>query len=105
MPTVNKKRIRLPWEPERKPFEATKADNKTYNNSKWRKASEAFKASNPVCMMCHNAPSYTTDHIIPVKQGGSMWDRANWQALCYDCNFKKTGGQRTHKKGVGVQNP
>ena len=26
--------------------------------------------------------SDVTDHIVPVELGGSMWDRANHQALC-----------------------
>ena len=67
---------------------------KLYNSRKWRKASKAFKVANPLCTKCLQmgitTPSYVTDHIHPIRKGGSIWDENNWQPLCKTCNSKKT---------------
>lgn len=95
MPTINKKSIRPPWLPEAKPYERIRHRNQAlYNSRKWRSVSDAFKAANPVCMLCGVEPSYYTDHIVPINEGGNVWDKSNWQALCVTCNAKKTGKQR-----------
>lgn len=30
------------------------------------------------------------DHIVPVRQGGAMWDEDNLQVLCSPCHIQKT---------------
>jgi len=68
---------------------------KLYNSRKWRNASKAFKVENPLCIKClqegRTTQSYVTDHIQPIRKGGSIWDENNWQALCKTSNKKKTG--------------
>lgn len=34
--------------------------------------------------------SQATDHIIPISQGGSMWEETNHQALCFMHHNQKT---------------
>lgn len=29
-----------------------------------------------------NRPATVVDHIVPLAEGGEMWDRDNWQAMC-----------------------
>lgn len=34
-------------------------------------------------------PATCTDHIIPLRQGGAMWDLRNHLSLCHACNTLK----------------
>ncbi len=47
----------------------------------------------PLCVMCEQqgltTPATCTDHIIPLCQGGDMWDPTNHQSLCTRCNTIK----------------
>lgn len=54
----------------------------------WDKISRAFLRENVWCVRC-GAPSECTDHIIPVRYGGTD-RRENLQALCNRCNRRKT---------------
>lgn len=47
------------------------------------------------------------DHIIPVRQGGAVWDDDNLQALCKPCHSVKTivdgsRGEQRALKGCDV---
>jgi hypothetical protein len=57
-----------------------------------------YKMKHPVCEMedC-NQPSYYTDHIIPMSQGGDEWNEENFQALCKSCNGSKTAKQSSKR--------
>lgn len=70
-----------------------------YNSSKWRKLSLAYKERHPICENdgC-NEPSYYTDHIVPISEGGEKLYEDNLQALCVSCNAKKTAKQRNKTK-------
>lgn len=37
------------------------------------------------------------DHIVPIIDGGSMWDETNLQSLCYPCHFAKTDAERRRR--------
>ena len=53
------------------------------------------------CRNCGRHGRLEVDHIIPLEQGGSMFDMDNLQALCRDpCHFAKTRGERTAKRGA-----
>lgn len=41
-----------------------------------------------ICQSC-GGPGDTVDHIVPVAQGGSVFDMANLQTLCNKCHHKK----------------
>jgi 5-methylcytosine-specific restriction protein A len=75
-----------------------KEDEQFYNSATWRKLSLSYKMGHPVCEMddC-TQPSYFTDHITPVSDGGDKLDESNLQALCKSCNAIKTVNQRKVK--------
>jgi 5-methylcytosine-specific restriction endonuclease McrA len=69
-------------------------DLKFYNTQAWRKLSLSYKMKHPVCEVDEcTQPSYYTDHIVPVADGGDKWDTDNFQALCKSCNGSKTAKQ------------
>ena len=66
-----------------------------YQSKAWKQDRAHFLQSNPFCKMClelENKHTQATvcDHIIPVTQGGSMWDWSNRQGLCKRHNAIKT---------------
>lgn len=44
------------------------------------------------CRMCGTdlGANAQVDHIVPVTDGGPMWDRGNMQSLCTECHVSKT---------------
>jgi 5-methylcytosine-specific restriction endonuclease McrA len=94
MPTITHKRRKR--QPEK--IISRKVDNSDiYNSSEWRRARKAFKSQreNAFCVKCLELGIYTVtyavDHIIPITQGGSVWDRSNWQPLCKTHHNQKSG--------------
>ena len=71
-----------------------KIGNAPYNDRKWRAASAAYRKEHPLCVICKRKgqlrSSEHVDHIIPLRDGGAMWDQSNWQALCASCHSSKT---------------
>ena len=62
---------------------------------RWRKASKAYLARNPLCVKCQEfgnvTPATVTDHIVPHKGDADLfWNPGNWQALCKRCHNIKT---------------
>lgn len=62
---------------------------------RWRVASKAFLAQNPLCIECLKngrlVAAAEVDHIIPHKGNPMLfWDQTNWQALCRRCHSRKT---------------
>ncbi|HEX5276442.1 MAG TPA: HNH endonuclease [Fluviicoccus sp.] len=74
-------------------------------DSKWQKASAAYKQSNPLCVNCLRlgkpVPVAVVDHIKPhrlaaaiasgdddaiAKARALFWDKTNWQSLCKCCH-------------------
>ena len=56
-----------------------------YNSRTWRKVSQSFLMSNPVCVMC-GKPAQHSDHIVAIKNGGDRYSFSNLQALCISCH-------------------
>lgn len=48
----------------------------------------------------HLAPRLSVDHIVPVPLGGAMYDEANLQIACTDCNASK--GSRIGRMGFDM---
>ena len=73
-----------------------------YNSWRWRKESLAFRKVNRLCVICLKEGitqlSQVTDHILPIEQGGSVWDRSNWQALCIRHHNQKTYNENRKDK-------
>ena len=81
-----------------KPFTGFNQDNyKLYTSMQWRKTSHAYRAQHPICELCEKEGRITAavmvDHIIPIRDGGKVWDFSNLQALCKRCNAQKTTKQ------------
>ena len=73
--------------------------HKIYNTSRWQKLREYKKRRNPLCEECLRqgriTPMALVDHIIPIEDGGAVFDLSNLQSLCSACHNKK------HSKGEG----
>ena len=50
-------------------------------------------ARDPVCRLCHRAPSTVADHIMPLRLGGT-WALSNGQGVCAHCHAVKRGQER-----------
>lgn len=64
----------------------------------------ATLARQPVCMICHEAPSVEVDHIIGIaecrrRKLGNPNAMSNAQGLCADCHAKKT----TEERAAGIR--
>lgn len=70
-----------------------KAERKLYQSARWRKIRAIVLAEEPLCRACRRAASREVDHIVPVANGGAMWDRANLQALCKSDHSRKTASE------------
>lgn len=65
-----------------------------YQLSEWKnRYSIEFRTLNPKCNHCGRLFPYyalAVDHIIPLCEGGSFWDKLNHQSLCIRCHSRKT---------------
>lgn len=68
---------------------------KIYDSRRWRNFRKMFIQKNPVCKEkdCTQAAVFA-DHIIPISEGGPVYDEDNIQGLCPSCNGRKTRLQR-----------
>lgn len=62
---------------------------------RWRKASKAHLAANPLCVPCKEKgvceSATIVDHIVPHKGDEELfWDESNWQSICKPCHDSKT---------------
>jgi hypothetical protein len=62
-----------------------------YTETWWRKESPKFFRGKPCATPHCIRQAYCTDHMVRVNDGGSMWDRRNWQGLCKPCHDHKSG--------------
>lgn len=97
MPVINRKSIKMI--PEHKAWEGVDQSNYSlYNSTTWRMTAKAYIKSNPLCKHCKDKGILTqaciVDHIIPINQGGDVWDWDNLQGLCRSCNASKTSKQK-----------
>lgn len=65
-----------------------------YNTPRWREKRKRYLQQHPFCVECLKGGTYVkatmVDHIIPIKQGGSMFDDDNLQGLCWSCHSRKS---------------
>lgn len=58
--------------------------------ARWdRRALSIRQRDDYVCQICGEWGD-EVDHIVPIKDGGAMWDGENLQVLCSACHVKKT---------------
>lgn len=57
-----------------------------------------MRADGPLCVAClavgRVIPMTVDDHIVPIKQGGSIDDLSNHQSLCEACHNVKRAHER-----------
>jgi 5-methylcytosine-specific restriction enzyme A len=72
-----------------------------YQSSRWHKLSKYFRHLNPLCNQClkngETKPAECVDHIVPIIEGGQMWNVNNLQSLCYSCHNRKTANENKTK--------
>ena len=65
-----------------------------YQSSRWHRYSALFLKKNRLCVYCLSEGRTTvarvTDHIIPITQGGEIWNPSNHQPLCFKHHNQKT---------------
>lgn len=72
-------------------------NSKVYNSTAWRNARQAYLSNltNAFCVKCmelgRHEVATVVDHIVPITQGGAIWDTNNWQPLCTVHHNQKSG--------------
>ena len=70
--------------------------HKIYSTARWQRVREYKKKRNPLCEECARqgriTPMALVDHIVPIEEGGAVFDMENLQSLCAACHNKKHGG-------------
>ena len=98
MPTLPKG-IKRPWI-KRKPQSSKGwgSDHRIYNSDRWRRLRLIGLNKEPLCITCKGKgitkAATVRDHIIPIQQGGSIWDENNHQSLCKSCHNRKSGKEK-----------
>ncbi len=56
----------------------------------------------PLCTACQALgrlfAAKVVDHIVPIKDGGARFDRANLQPLCVACHNRKTARETAGRR-------
>jgi 5-methylcytosine-specific restriction protein A len=60
---------------------------------RWQKVRRIVLARDPLCKKCNRAAATEADHVVPVEQGGAVYDTANLQGLCKSCHSRKTASE------------
>ena len=65
-----------------------------YHSREWKRKRSQFLLEHPFCEECRKNGRLTkatlVDHIVPIRQGGSLLDDGNLQALCSSCHSRKS---------------
>lgn len=95
MPTLNRRR-------EDQPKRQGKNNRAFYQSHRWHEYSRQYRKKNRLCVIClkegKTVLSQCVDHILPIEEGGDMWNPSNHQALCTHHHSIKTKEERCTKK-------
>lgn len=80
-----------------KPWATPSKRNQVLDKWKWRKTAEDFLRHHPRCAWC-GAEATQVDHIIPVADGGALYDHANLQSLCTPHHDEKTKAEAATRR-------
>jgi 5-methylcytosine-specific restriction protein A len=87
--------------------EVRPASEKLYHTTRWAKLRRFHLSQYPLCVMCSTrgfvAVANVVDHIIPIVDGGAMFDPKNLQSLCRPCHTEKTTNDNVLRK-LGIFN-
>jgi 5-methylcytosine-specific restriction protein A len=66
----------------------------------WRKIRARILQRDPICVLCHDAPSTQCDHV-QAKSAGGTDDPSNLRGVCRGCHDSRTGRQgQAHRFGA-----
>jgi hypothetical protein len=93
-------------QPPRLSYERPKRRDKELNY-KWSRFAESYLRKHPFCAECarhgRDVLASHLDHIIPRRDGGSLWSPANLQPLCNGCEPLKRHLERLAADSGNVQ--
>jgi hypothetical protein len=77
------------------------------HSARWRDLSRRIAERDVTCRVLRDAmpcgrPAVLGDHIVPPHLGGAMWDPANLQGACAECNNRKGARERADYRPVPV---
>lgn len=77
-----------------------------YSLQAWKKDRRAHLNTNPFCASCTKGGqdyviATVSDHIVPIQEGGDVWDWANRQPLCERCHNVKRAHERARRQRTG----
>lgn len=97
----------LPWirkTKKKRSQESQEIYQDVYSTWRWRKLRKIQLSREPLCRECakqgRTTPATVADHIIPIRQGGEIWDLDNIQSLCHACHQRKTIKEQGENKSV-----
>lgn len=80
-----------------KPWATRSASWQSGSTRKWREARDQQLRDETHCRRC-GTKATEVDHILPLSEGGSKWDKANMQSLCEDCHKAKSLEDRRRRR-------
>src|SRR4051812_47790907 len=90
--------IHRPWLPVKQVSHASRSHSAVYQTKEWKADRRLHLAANPLCVECliedRSVPATVSDHIVPIEQGGDVWNWTNRQALCASHHNKKSAKER-----------
>lgn len=79
-----------------------RSHQKIYHTARWRRTSEQYRKEHPICIECKENGLIeqvdVVDHIVPIQNGGAVFDWDNLQSLCNSCHNSKTAKENASKK-------
>jgi 5-methylcytosine-specific restriction protein A len=73
-----------------------------YQSKDWRVLRTAVLRESPLCLACKShgrlVAAGVVDHVVPLKDGGARFDRANLQPLCVSCHNRKTARETAGRR-------
>lgn len=70
----------------------------TPNRARWNKIRlQVLDRDGWVCRKCGKSGRLQVDHIVPLEDGGAIYDLLNCQSLCVPCHLEKTRGENQVK--------
>lgn len=61
-----------------------------YGSKRWQMARRQVLTEEPFCACGCGRLSEDVDHVVPIEQGGAVWNRSNLQGLAHHCHSVKT---------------
>ena len=55
---------------------------------------KVFDRDGWACVKCGKKGRLESDHVVPLEDGGAVYDLGNLQTLCRGCHIQKTLGER-----------